>query len=64
VDENLTNFSMFYLIHKSISEADVLKNRVPMLPDDKRKYNPKNGDGNSLHESILSIYWERQSNDK
>ena len=46
---------MFYLIHKSMNQADVLKNRVPMLPDDERRYKPKNGDGDLLHESILSI---------
>jgi hypothetical protein len=37
-DINLTNLPIFYLLHKSMSESDVLKNRIPMLGEDEIKY--------------------------
>lgn len=54
-DENLTNLPMFYLLHKSMSESDVLKNRIPMLSEDEIKYSPKNDDENLLLDSVRKI---------
>ena len=40
-DENLTSMPMFYLLRKCMNEFDILKNRIPMLPEEDIRYSSK-----------------------
>ncbi len=64
-DENLTSIPMFYLLHKCMNESDVLKSRIPMLPEEEIKYSPKNNDKDSVFISIQNAlgYWEELNNE-